>query len=292
MKESPEDIAVSPKPRMIPVEYARAKDIADGAAPGLCRSTWWCAGQDQQGRRRVAGSLPMLMGGMGWWAAGGPAAAAPAAVVGGGGGSGGQNQRDPANRISIGVDTRTNNLVIAAADPLFEEVKQLVQELDMAAAEQNETVRVVTPASHQRGSRREGPGGLCRRRRANHELRLPAPLTTTITITATQILQRRRGPPEEVSAACGGGFGRTTGDGRRRAIRRQFALLPRPGRFLRPRRARLQQPCAPGSSDNKKNREIHEKEVKTGRFMTRRWIHFHFFIFLSFPTFSPRAARP
>ena len=58
--------------------------------------------------------------------------------------SGGQSRRDEANRISIGVDARTNNLVVAATDPVFEEVKLLVQQLDVAAAEENETVRVVT----------------------------------------------------------------------------------------------------------------------------------------------------
>ena len=56
----------------------------------------------------------------------------------------GQNQSDPATRISIGLDTRTNALVIAAADPLFEEVKLLVHQLDAANAEQNESVRMVT----------------------------------------------------------------------------------------------------------------------------------------------------
>ncbi len=63
---------------------------------------------------------------------------------GGFGGQGGQNQRDNANRIAIGVDTRTNNLIVSATDALFAEVKQLVQQLDVAAASQNETVRVVT----------------------------------------------------------------------------------------------------------------------------------------------------
>ena len=143
LKESPEDIAVAPKPRMIPVEHARARDIADVLRQVYAdRLVLSAQGQQQQGR---GGFLPMLDAGNGrrlrrprrrpgrwrrrrrlrWHGSG-------------------QNQRDTANRISIGVDTRTNTLVVAATDPLFEEVKQLVQQLDVAAASENETVRVVT----------------------------------------------------------------------------------------------------------------------------------------------------
>jgi hypothetical protein len=45
--------------------------------------------------------------------------------------------------MSLGVDPRTNSLIVAAPDALFEEVKQLVGQLDMAAGGQNQTVRVV-----------------------------------------------------------------------------------------------------------------------------------------------------
>ena len=70
--------------------------------------------------RRVPADVDAGMGGGGGFG-GGPGGG------GGRGGRGGQNPRDAANRISIGVNTRTNNLVMAATDPLFEEVKQLVQ---------------------------------------------------------------------------------------------------------------------------------------------------------------------
>ena len=140
MKESPEDVAVAPKPRMIPVEHARAKDLAD-VLREVYADRLVTAPQNQfQGR---GGFLRAMMGGMG---GGGPFGGGPfgGGPPGGQGGQGGQTRRDDANRISIGVDTRTNNLVVAATDPVFEEVKQLVHELDAAAASQNETVRVVT----------------------------------------------------------------------------------------------------------------------------------------------------
>ncbi len=144
-RESPDDIAVSPKPRMIAVEHARAKDVAEVLRQVYADRLVVAQGQGQQGR---GGLLPMLMQGMGGGGRGGRGGGRGGGQGGGGfaggGRNGGQNQRDAANRISIGVDTRTNNLVIAATDPLFEEVKQLVQQLDLAAASENETVRVVT----------------------------------------------------------------------------------------------------------------------------------------------------
>lgn len=121
-KESPEDISVAPKPRMIPVLHSRAQEIADilkqvyadrmienpAAAPG-----------------RQPFMLPFMMGGMR-------------------GQQQPQPKRDDVAKVSIGVDTRTNTLIVAATDPMFEEVKQLVEQLDVAAGDQDQTVRVVT----------------------------------------------------------------------------------------------------------------------------------------------------
>ena len=59
------------------------------------------------------------------------------------GGGGGQSRRETANRIGIGVDARTNTLVVSATDPVFNEIRELVHEMDVAAAAENETVSVV-----------------------------------------------------------------------------------------------------------------------------------------------------
>ena len=138
LKESPEDVAVAPKPRMIPVDHTRAKDIADVLRQVYADRLVLTLGEEMQ-QSRTAGRgalLPMLMGGMGGGRGG---------FEGGGGGGGrGQSAQNQVNRISIGIDARTNTLIVAAVDPLFEEVKQLVQQLDVAAASENETVRVVT----------------------------------------------------------------------------------------------------------------------------------------------------
>jgi len=138
LKESPEDIAVAPKPRMIPVVYARAKDIADELRQIYADRLVVAQNQNQLGRGAGIAMMMRAIGG-GRRGMGGP---------GGGMGGDGQNSRaDQINRIAIGVDNHTNTLVVAAVDSLFEEVKQLVEELDTAEAEQHETVQVI-PLHH------------------------------------------------------------------------------------------------------------------------------------------------
>jgi type II secretory pathway component GspD/PulD (secretin) len=139
-KESPEDVATPTKTRLIPVQFARAKDLETILRQVYADRVILSPLLEQQGGRGGGGGiLPMLMGGMGGMG-GGPGGRGG----GGGGGQGGQNRTDPATRVSITADTRTNNLVVVAADPLFKEVEQTVRQLDEAAAAENETVRVVT----------------------------------------------------------------------------------------------------------------------------------------------------
>jgi hypothetical protein len=65
-----------------------------------------------------------------------------------GGRSRGGSSRSSAEQVqkmSIGVDVRTNSLVVSAPEPLFQEVKQLVDELDKAAlGSSSQTMQVVT----------------------------------------------------------------------------------------------------------------------------------------------------
>ncbi|HEY2826548.1 MAG TPA: secretin N-terminal domain-containing protein, partial [Pirellulales bacterium] len=63
------------------------------------------------------------------------------------GGRGRSNQAGAAEelpKMSIGVDERNNALVVDASDSMFNEVKELVKQLDMPAAEDRETTRLVT----------------------------------------------------------------------------------------------------------------------------------------------------
>ena len=116
-KESPEDIAVAPKPRMIPVKNTRAQEIADVV-------------KQIYADRMIEGSATNRQPMMPWFMMG------PRQTT--------QTKRsDDVAKIAVGVDSRTNSLIVAAPDPLFEEVKQLVDQLDVAAADQGQTVRVV-----------------------------------------------------------------------------------------------------------------------------------------------------
>jgi hypothetical protein len=189
LKESPDEIALRPKPRMIAVEHARAKDVADVLRQVYADRV--VAAQNQNQRGRGAG-LALLMRGM---------AAA--------GRDQGQTPSDPAARISIGVDTRTNTLVIDAADPLFAEIKQLVAQLDTAAASENETVRLVTlhrtsPIAVEKAMEAFGGDGV-----QTSDFGVNAASTTYGNSNTSS-----SAPPWWASQAYGQGYGRTSG-GRR-----------------------------------------------------------------------------
>jgi hypothetical protein len=140
IKTSPEDIAVTPKARMIPVVHAKATEIAEVLrevyADRLALNNFQQIQQNRGGG--PGGFLPMLLGGGMPGFPGGPGGRG-----GRGGDQGGQSARDNVNRISISVNPRTNTLIVAAVDTLFEEVKDLVHQMDDEAAAENETVRVV-----------------------------------------------------------------------------------------------------------------------------------------------------
>ena len=123
-KESPEDVLVRPKPKLIPVFNTQAEEIAE-----IVKQVY----QDRMTSTSSRGQQPtpqefiqMLRGGRR---------------------SGGGSQRgstDDVQKMSIGVDPRTNSVIVSAPEPLFEEVKQLVEQLDQAAIESNQAVRVIT----------------------------------------------------------------------------------------------------------------------------------------------------
>ena len=57
---------------------------------------------------------------------------------------GGNNVEQQVPKMSIAVDTRNNMLIVRAPDPLFEEVKALVADLDNAVGDSPEVTRVVS----------------------------------------------------------------------------------------------------------------------------------------------------
>lgn len=111
-------------PRMITVEHADVDDVA--AIVRDVYRDYLESGQLGGGNRNV-NPLALLMGAQG------------------GGGDGGQRRggRYPEVRLTLGVDRRTNQLIVSAEDSLFRQIEALVRSLDAAAEAAQQTVRVV-----------------------------------------------------------------------------------------------------------------------------------------------------
>jgi len=123
---SPEDVETKRKPRMIPVFNTVAQDIA--SIVQQVYSDRIASGQSQQQRQPSPEDFIRALRGGG---------------RGGRDGGGGGDVKSEAEKMTIGVDTRSNSLVVSAPDPLFEEVEALVEELDQAGSESNQTMRVL-----------------------------------------------------------------------------------------------------------------------------------------------------
>ncbi len=66
---------------------------------------------------------------------------------GGRGGAGGQQNRrrtDDSQKVSVGIDARTNSLIVTAPENLFKEIEQLVEQLDVESVSSNESMRIIS----------------------------------------------------------------------------------------------------------------------------------------------------
>jgi type II secretory pathway component GspD/PulD (secretin) len=141
--ESPEDVSVVPKPRMIPVKYKSAEQIANvikevysnriiGGGGGGGGGRGGRGGDNQDPRAAFFAAIANGGGGRGGF--GGR----------GGRGGGGANQTEEAPQMTVGVDTSSNSIIVAAPELLFLEVKQLVEQIDQATSDaNNDVMRVV-----------------------------------------------------------------------------------------------------------------------------------------------------
>lgn len=124
-KESIEAVETTPAARFIPVFNGNAESIA-----GVVRTVFASRMQADAAQPRQPSPEDFIR-----------------ALRGGGGGRGGNNRqqnRGEEQKMTIGVDTESNSLIVSAPDYLFKEVQALVSELDRAANRSDETVRVVT----------------------------------------------------------------------------------------------------------------------------------------------------
>ncbi len=124
----PEDVQTDGKPRLIPVLYMAAQDMATIVKQIYPDRIAGASGSGrQQQQPSPADFIQALRGGGG----------------SGRGGRGGQAEAEPA-KMALGVDTRSNSLIVAAPEPLFREVEMLVAQLDQEGVESNDSMEVVT----------------------------------------------------------------------------------------------------------------------------------------------------
>lgn len=112
-------------PRMIPVEHADVDEVS-----GIIENVY----KDYM-------TAPAAIPGGGGGSGGG---FNPLAMLMAAGGGGGDAKQKRGIRLTLGVDRRTNSIVVSADESLFRQVEALVKKLDQAALEANRTIRVVT----------------------------------------------------------------------------------------------------------------------------------------------------
>jgi type II secretory pathway component GspD/PulD (secretin) len=119
-KEGPSEVMGVPRARLIPVYNTQAQEVADVVRQVYGGRIVEGPGTTRGGTRRTATSPETSPGATGLQ----------------------RGVGEESLRISVGVDTRSNSLIVVAPRPLFHEIQQLVEELDEAAGE-DQTTRVV-----------------------------------------------------------------------------------------------------------------------------------------------------
>lgn len=127
---SPEAVQTVTPPRFIPVFNTSAESVATIVKQAYSGRIAGDAAGGQQRQPSPEDFIRALRGGGG----GGR----------GGRGGGGEASKGEEQKMTVSFDARTNSLIVSAPDYLFEEVKLLVQELDTATVNSDETVRIVT----------------------------------------------------------------------------------------------------------------------------------------------------
>ncbi len=122
---SPEAVETAGKPRLIPVYYMTADDMATIIRQVYADRLVSSGGGQQQGRQPSPEDFIRALRG---------------------GGRGGQNPEAKSEiaKMALGVDPRSNSLVVAAPEPLFKEVEELVAQLDRQGVDSEEGMKVLS----------------------------------------------------------------------------------------------------------------------------------------------------
>ncbi|MBT7254393.1 MAG: hypothetical protein HN882_05270, partial [Planctomycetaceae bacterium] len=128
------EIETAGKPRLIPLTYTDATEISAVLKEVYAgRITGASSGGQQQQRGGQEDIMRQMMQRMAGGGRGGS----------GGGGGSSEVKGEPA-KMTIGVDASSNSLIIAAPEPMFKEVQELVIALDQAGTQTQESIEVRT----------------------------------------------------------------------------------------------------------------------------------------------------
>lgn len=130
-RESPEEILAQPKPRLVPVHNTQADEIVTVLKQVYSDRIGTSSSSGSSGGGSNPFAMMFRMRGM-------------RGMPGGSSSSSASRSSEDAQKMSLGVDSRTNSVIVSAPEPLFEEVRQFIEQLDDSAIEANQTMRVVT----------------------------------------------------------------------------------------------------------------------------------------------------
>jgi type II secretory pathway component GspD/PulD (secretin) len=128
----PQNPSVIPRPRFIPVLHTTAAEMAETIKQVYATRMTAPAGQPQQVSPQQL--MQALAGGRGG--------------RGGRGGGGGNDRKSEEPKMTIGVDEKSNSLIVSAPPALFDEIAQLVEELDIASSQKDEFVWIGNSATN------------------------------------------------------------------------------------------------------------------------------------------------
>jgi type II secretory pathway component GspD/PulD (secretin) len=134
----PEGVQTQARPRFIPVSHGKADEVYSLVSQVYASRIATPSNQRGGGNFNPEDLVRMIAGGRG--AQGGRGGGLPGML----GGRGQQVNRGEEAKMTLGVDLKSNSLIVSAPDYLFEEVKSFVEALDVAAYSPDEVVRVVS----------------------------------------------------------------------------------------------------------------------------------------------------
>ena len=135
-ESGPEEVLTFPKPKFIPVYYTSAEEVATVLrqlyADRITAEKSRSQSRSSSGRESIMEAMRGRFGGRGGSSDRGRSSSRNA-----------NTKADEGPKMSLGVDTTSNSLIVSAPGPLLKEVEAVVEELDQRAATQNDQDVVV-----------------------------------------------------------------------------------------------------------------------------------------------------